>query len=417
MQNQLFTGDNLNIMYGMNSESVDLIYLDPPFNTKRTYSAPIGSKAAGAAFKDMWSWSDVDEVCLNGLVGYDGLIEYIESVGNLHSRGLMAYLTYMAQRIVEMHRILKPSGSIYLHCDPAASHYLKGLMDKIFDSQNFQREIIWNLNTTSGYKSQVKGYIRGHDTILFYTKTDDFIFNKEFRTHKPEYVARFKKIDERGRKYRDDRPNGRRQYLDETEGVALTDVWSDVMSFQQNTAAKEITGYPTQKPLALLERIIKASSNEGDVVFDPFCGCATAPVAAQQLNRHWIGIDIEAQAADLLVERLSDDAGLFSDFVHLTAPPTRTDITQIEPTQSVKTQLFAAQNGKCNGCENDYQDKDMEIDHITPKSRGGGDFIENYQLLCGNCNRIKGNRPMEFLLMRIEKRKAHMRNHVTFGDV
>ena len=406
MQNQLFTGDNLNIMYGMDSESVDLIYLDPPFNTKRTYSAPIGSKAAGAAFKDMWSWSDVDEVCLQGLVGYNGLIEYIESVGNIHGRAMMAYLTYMAQRIIEMHRILKPTGSLYLHCDPTASHYLKGLMDTIFGQQNFRNEIVWSYQRWTGATSHFQ---RMHDILLFYGNSSNGTFNvlKEPYSEKSKHKGgRFTKIVE-GK-------IAQNYTSDQSREKSMRDVW-DISVL--NSQAKERTGYPTQKPLALLERIIKASSNEGDVVFDPFCGCATAPVAAQQLNRHWIGIDIEAQAADLLVERLSDDAGLFSDFVHLTAPPTRTDIAQIAPTQSVKTQLFAAQNGKCNGCENDYQDKDMEIDHITPKSRGGGDFIENYQLLCGNCNRIKGNRPMEFLLMRIEKRKAHMRNHVTFGDM
>ena len=404
MQNQLFTGDNLNIMYGMDSASVDLIYLDPPFNTKRTYSAPIGSKAAGAAFKDMWSWSDVDEVCLHGLVGYDGLIEYIESVGNIHGRAMMAYLTYMAQRIIEMHRILKPTGSLYLHCDPTASHYLKGLMDTIFGEHNFLNEIIWWYDTGGMSKTR---YSRKHDVILFYANGKNWNFNIDMvMTEKnPTQQKRY----ELGKKYGDK----------STYRLSSTKKYPhDVFQMHAiNPKAKERTGYPTQKPLALLERLIKASSNAGDVVFDPFCGCATAPVAAQQLNRHWIGIDIEAQAADLLVERLSDDAGLFSDFVHLTAPPTRTDIIQIEPTQSVKTQLFAAQNGKCNGCENTYQDKDMEIDHITPKSRGGGDFIENYQLLCGNCNRIKGNRPMEFLLMRIEKRKAHLRNRITFGDM
>jgi len=394
MQNQLYTNDNLYIMHGMNSASVDLIYLDPPFNTKRTYSAPIGSKAAGAAFKDMWSWSDVDEACLYGLVDYDGLTDYIQSVGNIHGRAMMAYLTYMAQRVIEMHRILKPTGGLYLHCDPTASHYLKGLLDTVFGKNNFRNEIIWWYGGGGASKKQ---WGRKHDIILYYTKGEKWTFNTD--------VVRENYKWDKGQK----RADGSSRDLE--KGKLPDDVFHmhGVMPW-----AKEHTGYPTQKPLALLYRIIKASSNEGDVIFDPFCGCATALVAAQQLNRQWIGIDIEEQAANLLVERLSDDAGMFKDFVHLTEPPTRSDIDIIPPSRSVKDTLYANQKGKCKGCENDYLIKDMEIDHIVPKSIGGGDHMENYQLLCGNCNRTKGNRPMEFLLMRIDKRKQHLRNYVTF---
>ena len=182
-----------------------------------------------------------------------------------------------------------------------------------------------------------------------------------------------------------------------------------------NTMSKERTGYPTQKPLALLERIIKASSNEGDVVLDPFCGCATTCVKAQHFNRKWIGIDIEKQAAELLVQRLSDDAGFFKDFIHTKQIPQRTDIEKVLPSRSVKERLYKTQAGKCNGCFEEFNIFNLEVDHIIPKSKGGGDYYENYQLLCGNCNRVKGNRPMEYLRAKIKIRQTLLNQQITFG--
>ena len=178
----------------------------------------------------------------------------------------------------------------------------------------------------------------------------------------------------------------------------------------------ERTGYPTQKPLALLKRIIEASSNVGDVVMDPFCGCATTCVAAQQLDRKWIGIDIEKNVVNILVERLSDDAGLFKDFFSTDQIPKRTDLKVVPPTQSVKERLYKEQGGKCNGCREDFKIWNLAIDHILPKSKGGGDYYENYQLLCPTCNSIKGNRPMEFLRMKIEKREQMMKTQIIFGE-
>lgn len=417
MANTLWTGDNLYILNGLNSNSVDLIYLDPPFNSKRTYSAPVGSKSAGVSFKDMWTWQDVDEAFLESLfTTYLPLAKFIESIGDVHERAMMAYITYMAQRIVELHRILKKTGSFYLHCDSTASHYLKVILDSIFGHKNFRREIIWNLQTASGYKSQIKGYVRGHDVIFYYTKGSEFVFNKEYLPHKPEYIARFRKSDSDGRKYRDDRRGGRKQYLDETKGIMLTDVWSDVMSFQQAATSDEILGYPTQKPLALLNRIITASSNEGDIVLDPFCGCATTCVSAQQLKRKWIGIDIEEKASEILIQRLSDDAGLFKDFVHRKDTPQRTDIKKEDPKSvGVKKRLYMKQNQKCNGCGTEFEIRHFEVDHITPKSKGGGDYYENFQLLCGSCNRIKGNRPMEYLISRLRVIREASKQ-LTFGE-
>ena len=425
--NTLYTNDNLYVLSGMNSATVDLIYLDPPFNSKRTYSAPVGSKAAGASFKDMWTWKDVDEYYLNTLADqFPTLAKYIASVGAVHSKPMMAYLTYMSQRIVEMHRILKETGMLYLHCDPTASHYLKSLLDGIFGKNNFRNEIIWCYNI--GGKSK-KDFANKHDTIYRYSKSRNYTFNADkirmaMTPHKQDksgknYGGKMG-IDKKGRQYvekqgtRDSEGNYKyyRYYLD--EGKIPEDWWIDINALQPSS--KERTGYPTQKPLVLLKRIIQASSNEGDIVMDPFCGCATTCVAAQQLGRRWIGIDIEKQATKILVQRLSDDAGFFKDFVATDQIPKRTDLHEVLPSESVKQRLYKEQNGKCNGCQEEFKIWNLTIDHIIPKTKGGGDYYENYQLLCANCNSIKGNRPMEFLRMKIEKREQMMKTQIIFGE-
>lgn len=403
MTNTLYTGDNLYILTGMNSESVDLIYLDPPFNSKRTYSAPIGSKSAGATFKDMWTWDDVDQAYLETLVThYPSLVRYIESISGLHSDAMMAYVTYMTQRLIEMHRILRPTGSIYLHVDPTASHYLKLVLDEIFGKNNFRNEIVWHYY--NGATTSNKFYGRKHDVILFYSKQPVSLFKNVIREPHEKTSGWMKKKgkNKHNASYGTPHPDGKRVH----------DVWR-IPSI--NNMAKERTGYPTQKPLALLDRIIRASSQEADVVLDPFCGCATTCVKAQQLGRQWIGIDIEDQAAHLLVERLSDDAGLFSDFVHTKEVPVRTDVEITTPNQTVKEKLYQTQKGVCNGCAKDFDLINLEVDHVIPKSKGGGDYYENYQLLCGNCNRTKGDRPMEYLRNKIKARKALLEHTIQFG--
>ena len=432
--NTLWTRDNLEILHGLNSESVDLIYLDPPFNSKRLYSAPIGSKAAGAAFKDTWTWSDVDEAYLERLVtDYPSVVRLIETA-QVIDKSMAAYLTYMAQRVIEMHRVLKPTGSIYLHCDPTASHYLKIMLDGIFKHDNFRNEIVWCYHS----RPQPKKYFgKKHDIILFYSKSDKYIFNWKdvARPLSDVTIQKYRLIDDQGRRYRlqgrgikgspiqsakDVDPEWEktnpelvvRDYLDTKVGVAQEDWWEiDII----NQSSNERTGYPTQKPLSLLYRIIKASSNIGDIVLDPFCGCATACVAAQQLQRRWIGIDIEEKAADILIERLTNDAGLFTDFVHRKDIPQRTDIQNEPISSSVKERLFVIQKGKCAGCGKEFDIFNLEVDHIVPRAKGGGDYFENYQLLCGACNRIKGARPMEYLRQKIRIREATMQ-HITFGE-
>ncbi len=406
------------ILKGLNSEFVDLIYLDPPFNSKRTYSAPVGSKSAGASFKDMWTWQDVDESYLEELVIKSPLLtRYIQTVEQVHSKSMMSYITYMTQRIIEMHRILKKTGTFYLHVDPTASHYIKVVLDSIFGRNNFRNEIIWCYS--HGGKSK-KNFARKHDTIFRYTKTNDFVFNGKdvgiLRDTGTKSKGGKMGVDIQGRPYQDKivKKTGKvyRYYLD--EGKIPEDWWTDINSLQAGVS--ERTGYPTQKPLKLMERIIKASSNEGDIILDPFCGCATTCVSAQRLNRKWIGIDIESKAAEVLVDRLTDDTGLFTDFISTDKNPVRTDIKEIPITTDIKQKLFKEQKEMCNACNNKMRIIDFEIDHIIPKSKGGGDYYENYQLLCGNCNKIKGNKPMEYLRMKIKRREDLLKNKLLFGD-
>ena len=393
ISNQLYTCDNLFLLNGMNNASVDLIYLDPPFNSKRFYSAPVGSKSAGASFKDMWVWDDVNTAYLEKLYEtYPDIVDFINTIATVHSKGMGAYITYMTQRLIEMHRVLKPEGSLYLHVDPTASHYLKIILDAIFGKANFRNEIVWFYKTGGVSK---KWFSKKHDVILFYTKSGTYQFNPQLEKSYLSHKYGFKNID-----------------IKEDSGgyytiIKARDVW-DIPALRGNQA--EATGYPTQKPIALLHRIIEASSNEGDVVFDPFCGCATACVVAQQLHRKWIGCDIEGKAADILVQRLADDARLFRDFVHLTQPPTRTDVDRTAPTLPVKERLYKDQSGKCNGCQTDMEIRHFEIDHIVPKSKGGGDYYENYQLLCGHCNRMKSNKTMDYLRAKLQKVKENRAN-------
>ena len=396
--NTLYHGDNLYIMNGMNSNSVDLIYLDPPFNSKRTYSAPIGKKSAGGAkFKDIWTWDDVDVAYLDKLVvTHPSMAQFIYSVIDIHGKPMAAYLSFMAQRIMEMHRILKSTGSLYLHCDPTASHYLKIICDKIFDNKNFMNEVIWYYN--SGPRGKNK-FGKRHDVLFRYAKNDKEMFFGEDSSRVP---------------YSPDIniPESKKHYYHPL-GKVMDDVWR-IKIISQNDK-KERTGYPTQKPLALLRRIIKTSSNEGDIVFDPFCGCATTLVAAQQLKRKWIGIDIEAKAVELLQNRLKADSELFDKFVFTDILPTRTDIVIEAPTTDVKQRLYEAQyskehdKGVCNGCKEHFNKVNLTIDHIIPKSKGGQDVYNNYQLLCGNCNSVKGNRPMEYLIAKLNSRQEALK--------
>lgn len=406
----MFVGDNLHVLNGLNSESVDLIYLDPPFNSNRHYSAPVGSKAAGASFKDAWTLDDIDDAWKEVIrAEKPKLAVLIEGIGAVNGKGDMAYLIFMARRLIELHRALKESGSIYLHCDPTMSHALKMLMDCIFDKRNFRNEIVWCYDTAGRTK---KHWNKKHDVILFYSKSKSYVFN-EYRIERQNktegWLSWYPHVDDDGRRYQID-GKGYKYYAD--AGRLANDWWSDLRALHA-TRDKERTGYPTQKPSALLERIIKASSNEGDVVLDPFCGCATACIAAEKLSREWVGIDISNKAVELIRLRLQKEEHLWRQvgkgkhIIPRMDLPVRDDVigVKIADMKKHKQKLYGECGGRCRGCNEHLQMHLLQIDHILPRSKGGQDIESNLQLLCGSCNTIKGNRPMESLMARLKELK------------
>jgi adenine specific DNA methylase Mod len=358
-KNQLFFGDNLDILRSgrIPVGSVDLIYLDPPFNSNATYNILFaeksGEKSAAqiTAFEDTWHWGEeamaaYDDAMKLGVPRLADLLQALRAF--LGENDMMAYLTMMAVRLVELHRVLKPTGSLYLHCDTTASHYLKLVLDAIFSPKYFKNEISWKRYSGHGNVTKRFGSVR--DIIFFYVRGDNSTWNPQYAPYSQEYIDQyFKNIEpETGRRYQSqnvtnpnpDRPNltyewnghlrvwkwtkgkmqeyhdqGRlvysstgfprlKQYLDESKGSVLQDNWDDIPSLQ--TSTKERLGYPTQKPEALLERIINASSNEGDIVLDPFCGCGTTITVAERLHRRWLGIDVTHLAITLIKKRLHD---------------------------------------------------------------------------------------------------------------
>lgn len=366
-KNALFYGDNLDILRDhIADESVDLVYLDPPFNSKRDYSLLFKEKDGSAssaqlvAFEDTWSWNQESDLAyrqiISGARTPTRVVDAVQAIRTLlGDNDLTAYLVMMTQRLVELHRVLKATGSLYLHCDPTASHYLKVILDAIFGPEYFKNEIIWK---RTGAHSSAKKWGPVHDVILFYTKSRTFTWNSPRTGYTDEYIAKYYKYDDGdGRLYWRNSltaagtrngssgqpwrgidiaatgqhwkfklesleeldaagriywpPKGGmpqiKRYLDELKGKAVGDIWDDIDKI--NPVGGERLGYPTQKPIALLERIISASSNEGDVVLDPFCGCGTAVDAAQRLKRRWMGIDITTLSVDLMDSRLKHTYG------------------------------------------------------------------------------------------------------------
>lgn len=318
--NTLFYGDNLEILREyIPDESVDLIYLDPPFNSQRTYNVLFkyesgeDSEAQIAAFDDTWHWNVTAEETFFELVTQapDRVSKMIAALREfIGPSQMLAYLVMMAARLVELHRVLKSTGSLYLHCDPTASHYLKIILDTIFGPAHFKNEIIWDYQ---GWTHQKMGHFpRKHDILLFYTKSEDSTFNPQsIPWTREEYIKKRKQkihVDADGREYIYDKRGGagKHRYLDIAlaEGRPVSSVWSDISVL--TSSANERLGYPTQKPISLLERIIEASSNPGDIVLDPFCGCGTTVAAAQKLGRRWIGIDITHLSIALMKYRLEE---------------------------------------------------------------------------------------------------------------
>lgn len=436
----IFQGDNLYILRGLDSETIDLIYLDPPFNSNRTYEAPIGSEAAGAAFKDAWTLRDLDNAWHGELAEHEpALYSAISAAEFSHSPSMKAYLIMMGIRMLEMRRVLKTTGSIYLHCDPTASHYLKMMMDSVFGWRNFRNEIAWD--KYAGRKNNArKKFNTQQDTILYYAYPSA-TFSPQYGPLSESAIKEYRHKDDDGRLYRfarrgkgyESAGGNRRIYLDENPGNVVGSLWIS-KDLQLAQSSKERTGFPTQKPLSLLERIIKASTSPGDIVLDPFCGCATTCIAAESLQRQWIGIDLSPKAVELVKMRLERDLnihdyeGLLGDkVIHRTDIPVRDVpdeprqihaetlfgtqsgiervLSQVELRQyrSYKHTLFGLQEGKCNGCEVLFPFRNMTIDHIIPRSKGGTDDPDNLQLLCGACNSTKGYRTQDDLIVSLRE--------------
>ena len=336
MQRDLICSDCLDaVRDGMiDKVSVDLIYLDPPFNSKQVYNLPfvkLGKESkAVEAFNDIWHWDDTTIELYEELKAPETikLREFIDAVKVLRGGedSITAYLVNMAIRLHELRKVLKNDGSIYLHCDPAAVHYLKVLMDSIYGEKCFRREIIWSNEDNSGFKSQANNWIRGHDNILFYVKDpDNFYFHKQYTPLSESTIKRYDKVEpETGKRYKIYNEGGveRRSYLKEDRGVGMSSVWTDIQSFQTENNTGEYLGYPTQKKQELLERILISSSEPGDLIFDPFCGCGTTLHASENLNRDWVGCDICRFSVGVVKNRLLGSFGTIHNSIRYRGVPT-----------------------------------------------------------------------------------------------
>jgi site-specific DNA-methyltransferase (adenine-specific) len=476
--NRLFYGDNLEVLRGRDAdnkplipdESVDLIYLDPPFNSASNYNvlfrAPDGkaSDSQIEAFEDTWHWTDAAAHAYHEvLTGHHGraatLLRAMRDA--LGENDMMAYLAMMAVRLIELHRVLKPTGSLYLHCDPTASHYLKLLLDGIFGPEQFRSEVIWKRGHAH---NSARRYGPSHDTILFYGKTDAANWLGGFHTYDDAYVQKhYRHVDADGHRYKHENPtgagvrrgetgkpwrgidptpkgrhwvrppdeleeldrNGRiywpkkpgswpyiKLYLDAGRGVPLQDVWTDIDVI--NMQARERLGYPTQKPVALLERIINASSNPGDVVLDPFCGCGTTVHAAQKLGRQWIGIDVTHLAISLIERRLKDAFPAISFEVH-GVPRDLASARDLAARDKHQFQWWAVslvdavpQGGSKKGADRGIDGirwvktgpRPEDVDRVVVSVKGGGVSVKDVRDLAGTVQREKA---LGGLLITLEK--------------
>ena len=503
LDNTLYEMDNLIVLRGMNSQTIDLIATDPPFNTKRNRSGSAGEYEDKWVWledlkkrPDQWKWNEIHPKWLEEIQdNHKALHAAIKAAEECQGKDTAAFLCFMSVRLLEMHRTLKPTGSIYLHCDATVSHYIKTCMDAIFGKENFRNEIVWK-RTERGFKGSQFNPIRYNsntDSILFYAKTKKSFFNMAdvLEPYDPDYLEKaFKLEDMKGAYYLDvmynrksasPRPNlcyehrgfsppypsgwkvgfPRMQELDKEgelviekntlyrkirpkEGRIRKNLWDDIGEAKGN----ERTGSPDQKPVALYERIIQASSKEGDLVLDPFCGCATTIIAANNLKRRWIGIDRRTDARYHIVTRLLGlsrknrerlkkyaideewlDKQIQSCEMHYQSePPKRTDngeqttpelkqVYSAEPENllshaEMKKILIDQFGVECWGCgfqPPDNDDRYLHLDHINPKSSGGSNDIDNRSILCQPCNSKKLNTMTLDGLRKQNEREKHMK--------
>ena len=423
----LFHGDNLEFLRGLNSESVDLIATDPPFNKSKDFHATPDSLAAGASFPDRWRWEhDVQQEWVDSLEDDRPEVwRFINGIKESGQRDMAAFMCWLGVRLLECRRILKPTGSLYLHIDFTAQAYAKVLLDNIFGRRNFRNEIVWAY--TGPGSPGMRQFNRKHDTVLWYSKGARWTFNKDdvrlpYKDGKP-HTGGFthQSGDKAG-------TNMDKEVADSYQkGKVPEDWWADIALAVRSS--KERVGYPTQKPVALYERIIRASSNPGDFVLDPHCGCATTPVAAERLGRKWIGMDIWTGAHQMVLDRLNAEKQIWrpEDVRLITRPPTRTDdgvtasafLAQIEgrPAQrprfskdEMKAILIRQWSAVCWGCgfePPNGDDRHFDLDHIAPKSEGGSNELHNRAILCRPCNGRKGNRMTLTALRQANRRDGY----------
>ena len=437
----LYHGDNLPFLRALNSESVHLIATDPPFNKGRDFHATPDSLAAGAKFQDRWSWAnDVEGEWVDQLTDdWPNVMNVIYGSRQSYGDDMGAFLCFMGVRLLEMRRILRPDGSIYLHCDPTASHYLKELMDAILGRKNFRNEIIWHYEGPQ--RPSRRNFARKHETILRYSKTERFYGKtriklvadpKEYRKHQDgryyydlprgDYTDKsIAKLEAEGRIRRTGKGTVRVMFFLEQDSKGnllrektIPSVWSDIPSLGA-VNSYEKAGFPTQKPLALYERIIGASTRPGDIVLDPFAGCATTPIAAERLGRQWVAMDIWDGAYNVVKQRLENSRQLLTDSdpqIHYeTKPPDRSDggeeaVPFLQVTERYKEpsgpkmtraemfdHLIKQHGQRCQGCNRSFDDpRYLQLDHNTPRKDGGLNHITNRVLLCSPCNLLKSHR-------------------------
>ena len=479
----LFHGDNLEFLRGMDSGTINLIATDPPFNKSRDFHATPDSLSAGAQFQDRWSWRDDihDDWLITIQRDEPEVWQVVSTAKAVYGDDMGAFLCWLGVRLLEMHRILADDGSLYLHIDHTAHAWVECLMDAIFGKANFRNAIVWR--STSAH-SDSNRFGMNTETILFYTKGDQWTWNPLYEPYDEVYKARFRRKDADGRLWSDydltakglsgggyryeykgitelwrvpldtmERLDAegrlhftsrggirRKRYLDEMEGRPIQQLWADIDPI--NSQAQERTGYPTQKPLALYERIVKASSNPGDFVLDPFCGCATTPVAAERLGRQWIGMDIWDGAHQMVLDRLEKE-GLavkgrrrrsgqqvlsFGEIREIREPPKRTDggetaalvlrtpmgtsTQRLPPPRTHHGKLVIDIGPLCQGCGADYtfDTRVLEVDHINPRSAGGTDAYDNLTLLCPPCNKEKRDRFTLIGLQQENRKNGYMKN-------
>ena len=451
----IYLNDNLDVMRKINSESIDLIATDPPYNKGKDFHATPESLSDGASFQDRWSWKDdVEQVWVDQIEDdRPALKEVIDSARAAHSDAMGAFVCWISVRLLAMHRILKPTGALFLQCDDAASAYIKAALDSIFGVSNFRNEITWK-RSNGGKNNARKKMRRDTDRIMYYAKSREHKYITQFFDLEEEYVKKhykhddddgrglyrksdltgpggyhydfkgykpsvkgwcitketMKELDSEGRIAFPKTKSGRlarKRYLSESKGVPMGDIWTDINMV--NSSSKEDIGYPTQKPVALYERIINCASQPGDLVLDPFCGCATTLAAAERLGRQWVGVDLWVKGKEVLKDRLEKETDETISFID--GEPTRTDDGEtsspyLKPKAvrqkdtgpkmthaEMKSKLVDEQGILCQGCGRAFDHEAfLELDHNLPRKDGGSNSIENRTLLCRPCNGTKSFR-------------------------